>query len=121
MPAEKGTPESDLDESNPFKVFSVQRGEGTRHAVTHYRVMARTANGTASSSRLWKPAAAISSASNSPKSAAPSSATKNTKPAPIPPNALGLHACFLRFPHPVTGQELRFTSPLPRELARYVR
>jgi 23S rRNA-/tRNA-specific pseudouridylate synthase len=33
---------------------------------------------------------------------------------------LALHACALKLPHPVTKQELRFTSPLPRELARLV-
>jgi 23S rRNA pseudouridine1911/1915/1917 synthase len=37
-----------------------------------------------------------------------------------PAKRLGLHAWSLRFPHPVTGQEIRFESPLPPELARLV-
>ena len=36
--------ESDLDETNPYKVFSVPRSENTRHAVTHFRVLASTPN-----------------------------------------------------------------------------
>ena len=35
-----------------------------------------------------------------------------------PVKRLALHACVLKFPHPVTKKELRFTSPLPRDLAR---
>lgn len=38
---ESGTLRSHLDESNPFRVRSVRQGEGTREAVTHYRVLQR--------------------------------------------------------------------------------
>src|ERR1700704_412552 len=38
---ESGVFESDLDETNPFKVYSTARNPQTRHAVTHYRVLAR--------------------------------------------------------------------------------
>jgi 23S rRNA pseudouridine1911/1915/1917 synthase len=37
-----------------------------------------------------------------------------------PAKRLGLHAWTLRFPHPVTHQELSFKSFLPAELARLV-
>jgi 23S rRNA pseudouridine1911/1915/1917 synthase len=37
-----------------------------------------------------------------------------------PAKRLALHACALRFEHPVTHKQLRFESPLPRELARLV-
>jgi 23S rRNA pseudouridine1911/1915/1917 synthase len=37
-----------------------------------------------------------------------------------PAKRLGLHAWSLRFPHPLTQQELRFESPLPPELARLI-
>ncbi len=37
----KASSESWLDETNPFRVFSVPRGAATRHAVTHYRVLKR--------------------------------------------------------------------------------
>ncbi len=120
MPAEKGTLESDLDESNPFKVFSVQRGEGTRHAVTHYRVMARTqwhslVELTLETGRRHQLRVQLAEVG------CPIIGDKKYEARSDPAKRLGLHACFLRFPHPVTGQELRFTSPLPRELARYVK
>ncbi len=35
-----------------------------------------------------------------------------------PAKRLGLHACLLKFRHPITGKELQFESPLPPELAR---
>ena len=34
---------------------------------------------------------------------------------------LGLHATGLEFPHPATGEEMSFTSPLPKELVALVR
>jgi ABC-type uncharacterized transport system permease subunit len=37
-----------------------------------------------------------------------------------PVKRLALHACALKLLHPVTQKELRFVSPLPRELARLV-
>ena len=37
-----------------------------------------------------------------------------------PAKRLGLHACGLRFPHPETGAEMKFESPLPKDLARLV-
>ena len=37
-----------------------------------------------------------------------------------PAKRLGLHSCALRFIHPVTGKEMKFTSPLPKDLARLV-
>jgi 23S rRNA pseudouridine1911/1915/1917 synthase len=37
-----------------------------------------------------------------------------------PAGRLGLHASSLRFRHPVGGEDLGFTSPLPKILARLV-
>ena len=42
LPRPSGTLKSDLDESNPFKVFIRPASGLTRHAVTHYRVLAET-------------------------------------------------------------------------------
>jgi len=39
LPKDSGTLESDLDESNPFKVFIRPGSALTRHAITHYRVL----------------------------------------------------------------------------------
>ena len=35
-----------------------------------------------------------------------------------PLKRLALHVCALAFRHPTSGEPLRFTSPLPRELTR---
>ena len=35
-----------------------------------------------------------------------------------PVKRLALDACVLKFPHPVTKKELKFTSRLPRDLSR---
>ena len=37
-----------------------------------------------------------------------------------PARRLGLHASSLQFPHPLSGEILNFTSPLPRVLSRQV-
>ena len=38
---ESGVLASDLDESHPLRVYSAPASESTRHAITHYRVLAR--------------------------------------------------------------------------------
>ena len=38
-----------------------------------------------------------------------------------PAGRLGLHSCMLKFSHPVTREEMRFESPLPKDLAALVR
>ena len=42
LSGESGTFESDLDESNPYRVHSAKRSDLTRHAVTHWRVLAKS-------------------------------------------------------------------------------
>jgi 23S rRNA-/tRNA-specific pseudouridylate synthase len=37
-----------------------------------------------------------------------------------PANRLGLHSSALRFPHPISGKDMAFTCPLPKELGRLV-
>ncbi len=119
MREETGTLESDLDESNPFKVFSVRAGEGTRHAVTHYRVVARS---------QWRTLVELTLETGRrhqirvqlAEAGCPIVGDKKYDAKSDPAKRLGLHACSLRFPHPVTRKELRFTSPLPKDLARLV-
>jgi 23S rRNA pseudouridine1911/1915/1917 synthase len=36
-----------------------------------------------------------------------------------PAGRLGLHATFLQFQHPRTGAEMKFSSPMPKELAAH--
>ncbi len=114
---EKGTFESDLDETNPFRVRSVPRSDVTRHAVTHFRVLAEKNNRslvalTLETGRRHQIRVHLSDVG------CPIIGDKKYGARTDPAERLGLHSCGLRFPHPVTGKELSFESPLPRDLGR---
>jgi 23S rRNA pseudouridine1911/1915/1917 synthase len=114
-----GVFESDLDETNPFKVFSAPPSAVTRHAVTHYRVLAR---------REWRTLVELTLDTGRrhqirvqlADAGCPIVGDKKYGAKSDPVERLGLHACALRFPHPETGKDLRFDSPLPRELSKLV-
>jgi 23S rRNA pseudouridine1911/1915/1917 synthase len=114
-----GTFESDLDETNPFKVFSAPRSEATRHAVTHFRVLAR---------REWRTLVELTLETGRrhqirvhlADAGCPIIGDKKYGAHSDPVERLGLHSCLLRFRHPVTGAEMKFESPLPRELSKLV-
>jgi len=115
--AESGVFESDLDETNPFKVHSTARNPQTRHAVTHYRVLARGKRRTLveltlETGRRHQIRVQLADAG------CPIVGDKKYGAKTDPVKRLALHACALKVLHPVTQKELRFTSPLPRELAR---
>jgi 23S rRNA pseudouridine1911/1915/1917 synthase len=115
----KGTFESHLDETNPFKVHSAKAGPDTRHAVTHYRVLGRAKGRslvelTLETGRRHQIRVHLSDAG------CPIVGDEKYGAKSNPAKRLGLHACALRFSHPVTRKELRFQSPLPKELARLV-
>jgi 23S rRNA pseudouridine1911/1915/1917 synthase len=119
LPNDKGTFQSWLDETNPFKVFSVPRNSTTRHAVTDYRVLMRNRGRTLVELTLVtgrRHQIRVHLADAGCPVVGDTKYGAKTNPA----KRLGLHACALRFPHPVTHQELRFESPLPTELARLV-
>ncbi len=116
---ESGTFESDLDETNPFKVFSAPRSAITRHAITHYKVLAR---------REWRTLVELTLETGRrhqirvhlADSGCPIIGDKKYGANSDPVERLGLHSCLLRFTHPATAAELRFESPMPRELAKLV-
>lgn len=116
---DSGVFESDLDESNPFKVFSAPPSDATRHAVTHYRVLAR---------REWRTLVELTLQTGRrhqirvhlADAGCPIIGDERYGAKSDPAKRLGLHACGLHFPHPVTGQEMRFDSPMPRELSKLV-
>ena len=119
LPNDQGTFQSWLDETSPFKVFSVPRDTNTRHAVTHYRVLKRNRGRTLveltlETGRRHQIRVHLADAGYPVVGDAKYGAKTN------PAQRLGLHAWTLRFPHPVTNQELRFESALPVELARLV-
>jgi 23S rRNA pseudouridine1911/1915/1917 synthase len=116
---DSGVFESDLDETNPFKVHSTARSAQTRHAVTHYRVIARGTRRTLveltlETGRRHQIRVQLADAGY------PIVGDKKYGARTDPVKRLARHACALKLLHPVTQKELRFTSPLPRELARLV-
>ena len=119
LSSDQGAFRSWLDETNPFKVFSVPRGATTRHAVTHYRVLKRNKGRTLvelvlETGRRHQIRVHLADAGCPVVGDTKYGAKTN------PAKRLGLHAWTLRFPHPVTHKELHFESPLPTELARLV-
>jgi len=118
MKEDAGTFESDLDESNPYKVHTAPRAsELTRHAVTHFRVIKRTpfrtlVELTLDTGRRHQIRVHLSQAGHPIIGDEKYGATSN------PAKRLGLHAVALRFTHPVTKKDIRLTSPLPKELAQ---
>lgn len=119
LPAEEGTLESDLDERNPFKVFSAARNAETRHAITRYRVLARRVKRSLVALELEtgrRHQIRVQLADVGCPIIGDEKYGARTNPA----HRLGLHACGLRFVHPATNAELSFESPLPKDLARLV-
>jgi len=119
LPDDQGTFQSWLDETSPFKVFSVPRSPATRHAVTHYCVLKRNSGRTLveltlETGRRHQIRVHLADAGCPVVGDAKYGAKTN------PAKRLGLHAWTLRFPHPLTNQELKFKSSLPAELARLV-
>ena len=116
---ESGVLRSHLDESNPFKVFSAPSSEKTRLAVTHYKVLRRTATRslielTLETGRRNQIRVHLADAGCAIVGDAKYDSQSN------PVRRLGLHASYLRFEHPVSNEPLEFTSELPESLARLV-
>jgi 23S rRNA pseudouridine1911/1915/1917 synthase len=115
-PADHGVLTSHLDESSPFKVYSAQPSERTRHAVTNYRVMKRNATHTLIELKLEtgrRNQIRVPLADAECPIVGDRKYGARTNPA----RRLGLHASSLQFKHPSSGELLRFVSPLPRKLA----
>ncbi len=117
LPQETGTLKSDLDESNPFKVFIRPASALTRHAITHYRLLKQNRHRslvelTLETGRRHQIRVQLSSLG------CPIVGDEKYGAKSDPAGRLGLHSSFLRLIHPVTSQELRFTSPLPKPLAK---
>lgn len=117
--ADRGVLESDLDEASPHKVYSVPASHLTRHAITYYEVLKRNASmalvelrlGTGRRHQIRVQLAEIG---------CPIIGDEKYAARTDPARRLGLHAWLLKFRHPITGQDHRFESLLPAELARLV-
>jgi 23S rRNA pseudouridine1911/1915/1917 synthase len=119
LPQEAGIFESDLDESNPFKVFIRPASTLTRHAITHYRLLKKNRHRslvelTLETGRRHQLRVQLSAVG------CPIVGDEKYGAKTDPAKRLGLHSCFLRFPHPLSKQELLFTCPLPKALAKLV-
>lgn len=119
LPSPSGTFSCHLDESNAFKVMIRPPSDKTRHAITHYRVLSKNRHRslvelTLETGRRHQIRVQLSSAG------CPIIGDEKYGAKSDPADRLGLHSCFLRLSHPVTGQELRFTSPLPKVLAKLI-
>jgi 23S rRNA pseudouridine1911/1915/1917 synthase len=122
VPDTTGTLRSHLDETNPFKVAIAKPGPGTREAITRYRVLDR---------RVLPPRRTLVELTlvtgrrhqirvQLADLGFPIVGDEKYAARTDPAKRLGLHACALRFPHPLTGEPLAFQSPLPAPLDRLV-
>ncbi len=119
LPKGQGTFDSHLNETNPFRVYSAPQSPETRHAVTHFQVLARGQKRTLveltlETGRRHQIRVHLADAG------CPVVGDEKYGSRTNPSHRLGLHACGLKFVHPVTRKEMSFESPLPRELARLV-
>lgn len=119
LPEKQGVFDCDLDESNPYKVYPAVRSDQTRHAVTEYRVL-KQGKGRAlvelklRTGRRHQIRVHLSHA-GCPILGDPKYGAKEAKR-----QRMALHACWLRFFHPLTGKQLSFSSALPKELSKLV-
>ena len=108
----------DLDESNKFKVRIAKASAMTRHAITHYNVLAEDSKVSLVRLRLEtgrRHQIRVQLAAEG----CPVIGDEKYGAATDPAGRLGLHATFLKFSHPATREEMRFTSPLPKALAAH--
>jgi len=111
----EGVMECDLDESNKFKVRIVKASALTRHAITHYRVLSENSRVSLVQLRLEtgrRHQIRVQLAAEG----CPVIGDEKYGATLDPAGRLGLHATFLKFPHPATGEAMGFSSPLPKAL-----
>jgi len=116
--AREGVMECDLDESNRFRVRITQASPLTRHAVTFYKVLSENQRLSLVHLRLEtgrRHQIRVQLAAEGCPVIGDEKYGSRSNPA----ERLGLHATFLKFPHPKTGEEMSFSSPLPKELAAH--
>ena len=119
MPSDQGLLESELDESQPLRVYSGPRTAMTRHALTRYQVLKQ------GEGRAWVELTLETGRRHQIRVqladvGCPIVGDAKYGARTDPVRRLALHACLLRLPHPSTGKELVFRSPLPGELQRLV-
>lgn len=116
---DSGTLRCHVNEEFSLRVRSVPPGEDTREAITHFKVLKRTADRTLvelkiDTGRRHQIRVHLSDMGHPIVGDEPYGAKTD------PARRLGLHAYQLRFTHPATEQKMVFELPLPDVLARLV-
>jgi len=114
---DSGTLRSHLDESNPMRVRSVAPNESSREAVTHFRVIRRSAERSLvelilETGRRHQIRVQLADMGH------PVVGDVRYGAKTDPAKRLGLHSSGLTFPHPDTREVISFTLPVPGELAK---
>ncbi|MBN1924872.1 MAG: RluA family pseudouridine synthase [Prolixibacteraceae bacterium] len=113
---EEGTVESYLHENKAMVVYSDQNPERGKKAVTKYKVLQR--KGDYSLLQLWLDTGRKNQIRvHMQQLGHPVVNDKKYGAVSNPINRLGLHSKILEFRHPVTGNPLRFETPLPRKFS----
>ncbi|MFZ5758597.1 MAG: RluA family pseudouridine synthase [Thermodesulfobacteriota bacterium] len=108
-----GRLESYLYESSALRVYSKKTDDGTgKHAVTDYKVM-RAGNGRALLDITLLTGRKNQIRVHMAEMGHPVVGDKKYGAARDPLGRLALHACFLAFPHPASGNRLEFTLKIP--------
>ncbi len=119
LPASSGELSSEMDERHPSAADSAPPSQRTRLAVTKYRVLKR--NATRALVELTPQTGSRNQIREHLADAkCPIIGDRKHKAVTNPARRLGLHASSLQFPHPLSGEILNFSSPLPRVLSRQV-
>lgn len=122
---DQGTFESLLATDKNLKRFSTDDEQIGQRAVTHFRVTRRL--GDATLVQVWLETGRRNQIrvhfadAGHPILGDPRYEPRLAAHRRWPHKRLALHARTLGFDHPVTGQHLRFTSPLPAEMERFVK
>jgi 23S rRNA pseudouridine1911/1915/1917 synthase len=118
-PSGAGVLESHLDESDAFKVRAVKEGPETRPAKTLYRVM-KKGKATTLLELTLETGRRHQIRVQLAEIGCPIVGDGRYGAKTNPIRRIALHASKLKFPHPITGEELRFESPLPGDLGTLV-
>lgn len=116
---DSGTLHSFLDERNPHHVISVKESEHTRHAITHYKVL-KSDNRFSLVELTLVTGRRHQIRVQMKEIGCPVIGDEKYGAKTNPAGRLGLHSCFLRLPHPVTGKTMEFEAPLPATLSKVV-
>jgi 23S rRNA pseudouridine1911/1915/1917 synthase len=118
-PEEEGELRSHLDESRAYKVHAAKESSRTRLAITEYKIIKQTESKSLLELKL-KTGRRNQIRVQLAEAGCPVLGDDKYGPAKTPAPRLALHASYLSFPHPVTGELCEFESPLPNPLARLI-